>query len=80
MGSTLSLNLQIAFYALIWVGTLNEKSKDEIKKIISAAEQKYQTDQSYKSLIDNLVESNEEFNKLLGDIGAQSQSLLKGLM
>ena len=41
-------------------------------------EKKYEEDSTYRTTIDNLINTSTEFNKLLGEISAQSKNLLKG--
>jgi F-type H+-transporting ATPase subunit alpha len=79
MGKTISLHVQIIFYALIWVGTLNKYNKEQIQNMVLAMENKYQQDDQYKKTIDQIIDGTNKFNNLLGKIGANSGKLLKGI-
>jgi F-type H+-transporting ATPase subunit alpha len=79
MGITISLNVQIIFYALIWVGTMNKYDNKQIRTMVLQMEQKYMTDEQYKKIINDLVSSNKEFNNLLGMISSKAPTLLKGI-
>ncbi len=79
MGKTVSLHVQIVFYALIWVGNLKNDSKEQIQLMVMNMEQKYQTDETYRSVVDDIVSSNDEFNTLLGSISSKANTLLKGV-
>lgn len=78
MGLTMSLNVQIVFYSLVWVGSLNSYTKEQIKRSAIKMEEKYQSDTAYKALVDGMVEGVEDFNKLLGDISGKAANLMKG--
>lgn len=79
MGITISLNVQIIFYALIWVGNMNNYNKEQIVEMVIKMEEKYMSDEQYRKVIDELIISNKEFNSLLGTISSKSQVLLKGI-
>lgn len=79
MGKTISLHVQIIFYALIWVGTLNKYNKEQIQGMVLAMEDKYRQDEQYRKTIDDIITSTDKFNDLLGKIGANSSKLLKGI-
>ncbi len=79
MGTTMSLNPQIIFYCLVWVGAFNTYSKEQIKSSALKMEAKYQTDSAYKSKLDGFVEGTQEFNTLLGQISGKAQELMKEL-
>jgi len=79
MGTTLSLNAQIVFYALIWVGTFNNYSKEQLKKLMMSMESLYQSDKEFRTQVDGIIEASSEFNKLLGEIGSKSKSLVSAI-
>jgi F-type H+-transporting ATPase subunit alpha len=79
MGITLSLNAQIVFYALIWVGTFNNYSKEQLKKLMMRMESLYQSDKEFRAQVDGIIEASSEFNKLLGEIGSKSKSLVSAI-
>jgi F-type H+-transporting ATPase subunit alpha len=79
MGTAISLNVQIIFYALIWVGTLNKYNKEQIREMVLKMEQKYQQDEQYRKKIDEIISTTDKFNDLLGKIGANGTYLLKGV-
>jgi len=79
MGVTLSLHVQIIFYALIWVGTFNNYSKEQLKTLIQRMEELYQSDESFKSQVDGIIEASTEFNQLLGEIGSKAKSLVSAI-
>ena len=79
MGVTLSLHVQIIFYALIWVGTFNNYSKEQLRNLIQRMEELYQSDEGFKNQVDSIIESSTEFNKLLGEIGSKAKSLVSAI-
>lgn len=79
MGVTLSLNVQIVFYALIWVGTFNNYSKEQVRNLMLRMESLYQSDEGFRAQVDGIISSSEEFNQLLGEIGSKAKSLVKAI-
>lgn len=79
MGTAFSLNVQIVFYALIWVGTFNNYSKEQIRNLMLRMEGLYQSDDGFKAQVDGIIEASAQFNQLLGEIGSKSKSLLSAI-
>ena len=79
MGKTMSLNVQILFYALVWVGSMNNHTKEQIKKAALRMEEKYQTNSTFKSEVDSMVTTAGDFNKLLGDLSSKAAALVKAI-
>jgi len=79
MKSTYSLNVQIVFYALIWVGTFNNYDKEQIRNLMQRMEEKYQADEGFRSQVDGIISSSAEFNQLLGEIGSKAKTLVSAI-
>jgi F-type H+-transporting ATPase subunit alpha len=79
MGSTISLNVQIVLFSLIWVGNLNNYNKEQIQQLVLAMEEQYKSNQAYRSKIDQIVNSTEKFNDFLGVISSNANALLQAL-
>lgn len=79
MGITVSLNVQIMLFCIIWIGALNQLDSEAIKAKIQAAENIYQQDATFKKTIDDTIASTDSFNDLLGKVGSVSKSVLERL-
>lgn len=80
MGKTISLNIQIIFYSLVWVGSMNSYNKDQIQQMILKMEEVYRADSAYKTKVDQIIQSTEVFNDLLGVVSSNAQALLKNIV
>lgn len=76
MKVTVSLNVQIVYYAMIWVGTLNNYNKEQIKATMVKMDKLYNSDEAFKAQIDGIVSGANEFNQMLGNIGSKAQGIL----
>ena len=63
--TTMDINLQILFFIVLWSGHWNSKNEDELNISIQAVITKYNTDSTFKLMIDELINHNEDVNSLL---------------
>jgi len=72
----LSINVQIILFTLIWTGILKEESEGKIKFYITQAQKLYDTDPSFRTMIDEMINSCSDFNQLLGKVSAKYKDIL----
>jgi F-type H+/Na+-transporting ATPase subunit alpha len=76
MGKILELNLQIMLFSLIWVGVLNNYESSSLRVFIDKASLLYQKNPDFRKKVDDLIDSSEDFNVLLGKLAPASNDLV----
>jgi len=79
MGKTIALNVQIVYYAMVWVGTFNNYNKEQIKTTMIKMDNLYHSDKNFRAQIDGIISSSQEFNQMLGNIGGKAGDLLAAI-
>lgn len=69
------MNLQIIIFCLIWVNIVGMKDPQTTKKEMAQITNAYNSDKKFKEQLDKLTQT-ESFNKLLGIIKQQGQTIL----
>lgn len=76
MGKAVSVNIQIVVFCLIWVGLLGEIDNMQMRTLLDKALKKYESDESFRNLIDGLIKDCNDFNVLLGKVSSKGTELL----
>ncbi len=79
MEDILDLNVQLVAFTLIWVGHVKEDTPGTIRNFVKSTQRLYTKDTSFRSKIDSLVQSSNDFNQLLNKVGAESTLLLNSI-
>ena len=77
MGFVLDIEIQIVVFCLIWVGVLNDYDKERLQALVLKAAKNYRENENFKTMIDELVNSSNDFNQLLGKVSAKSINLVE---
>ncbi len=76
MGKIMQLNVQMVIFSLIWVGALKEHNEAKLRYVVEKAIQSYEVDPGFRSTVDKLVSSSQDFNDLLGKVSSKGQNLM----
>lgn len=68
VSETISSNIQIYLFGLLWLGIWEDYSVDEIEKAIKKIADKYESKKDFKQGVDKLIERNKTFNDFLNDL------------
>lgn len=75
-GHVLDTNLQILLFSLTWSQAFKEQDSEQLADQHQKIVTKYTTDASYKKLVDEIIASCDDFNKLLGVISARQSDFI----
>lgn len=70
-GVVLNSNLQIFIFTLIWSQVFKEQDPQGISKQVKKIVDNYKTNSDYRNKVDTLIESCDDFNRLLGLVSAR---------
>ncbi len=76
LGKVLETNLQIMLFALIWSQTLKTKTTDELKLQCQKVANRYHSSDDYKNMIDGMIDTCDDLNKLLGLVSVRQLDLV----
>lgn len=76
MSEVLDNNLQMFLFCMIWVGTWNTVSNEEMMKALDVLKYRYENDNSYKQKVLELISSSSDFNNMLGKISMSNKDFL----
>ena len=76
MGQIIQLNVQIILFCLIWIGALKASDQTNARLIFDKAAMLYEKDPEFKKRVDDLVDSVDDFNAMLGKIAPMSAEFL----
>lgn len=68
--------VQLFLFCSLWVGTWNNKTPEEMKKDIEKITDAYISNQGIREQINKFIESQDSFNKLLGEIRTLTDKVL----
>jgi F-type H+-transporting ATPase subunit alpha len=71
-----AIDVQIILFVLIWSGILKEETSGKIRFYRSKAQKLYEDDPVFRDKVKKLISTSEDFNTLLGKIGAKHKELI----
>lgn len=76
MGQVFSLNLQILLFSLIWIGAVKDEDESITKVFFDKASNLYESDPNFRKQVDDLINSSDDFNALLGRLAHDSDDIM----
>ena len=71
-----SMDVQIITFVLVWTGILKSETSGKIKFYKMKAQKLYDSDDTFREKISNLISTSNDFNSLLGKISAQHKEIM----
>ena len=77
LGIIRKLNAQVITFCLIWSGMYKDDPTADVNVFAEKISHKYISDKEFSTLVDTLINSSEDLNALLSQVGAKSVEILK---
>ncbi len=71
MGVVISKEVQIVMFCLIWVGSMNNLTREELRVVLSKTVKLYQESADYRSKVTDIINSSKDFNDFLGRVSSK---------